>query len=485
MLCPGAICCSLDHTCGSIVIQKPSTPRDSRAPTLADVYRLAQQLKDDSQRSHSELQRRDQQLYLDGEQPSLSLLLFWLDRLNTDMRHHPALLSWVGFTVAAFLGAATMAGLLLTNPQGIANAPLILFWFVFIPALLTGFSLLSLVRARSRRGGTALYHCIPKRWWGSGYVGIEQFLPQTTPLLSIRLIVWAQGWGMAFAISGLAAFFAVLAINDIGFVWGTTFTYSDDAIAAVCRLLSLPWSSWLDNATVTETMITNSRYHPSLATHAELNLSTLRAWWPFLAMSILVYGMGSRLLGWLVSNIVYRQFLKNTLLHWPGAQRTLHRLRQPVIETQTSSQPESRLTPSDEPAPNARRSLTSKQTVFNWNDAITDEQWPYYGDQLALAADQPFTDLGRDWVKDQQTIQALANSSTDHLTILVKGWEPPMAELRELIQPLNTLPSATLALVPLGSTAIAPRKVADWRQFATQLSPIHVDVLALSPAESI
>ncbi len=65
----------------------------------------------------------------------------------------------------------------------------------------------------------------------------------------------------------------VLGFSGFTFVWGSTFTISDNFLASAVQMIATPWSSWLPAAVPTHEVIAASRYHPTLTDLGHANLA--------------------------------------------------------------------------------------------------------------------------------------------------------------------------------------------------------------------
>lgn len=118
----------------------------------------------------------------------------------------------------------------------------------------------------------------------------------TRAVLWWRLARVAQSGGIAFNGGILCGLAGLVLVKHVGFFWETT---TDGAmrtgLASVVKLLAAPWAGWLPAAVPDATLIETSRWLPG---HAVDLPSGSPAWWPFLLMAVLVWGLLPRVLLW-------------------------------------------------------------------------------------------------------------------------------------------------------------------------------------------
>ena len=107
-----------------------------------------------------------------------------------------------------------------------------------------------------------------------------------------------QWFGIAFNAAAILTFFVLIVFSDRAFGWQTTIEFaSDTRVYQLCRTLALPWS-WLLGEGLgfpNPQQIVDSRIilHQSIT---DLSAEALHAWWPFLMLATVVYGLLPRVL---------------------------------------------------------------------------------------------------------------------------------------------------------------------------------------------
>lgn len=466
-------------------------------PDLADLYRLAEQLRRDREQSLASLQQRDRELaggLVDdataaGQRPAqLSLLLGWLDAVAPPAQESrlltPALASQLAGLLALVLGFSAMAGLLLGSERALVNVLVFLALFVVVQWLLMLGN--AVVLWRLWRGDVPRVLPVhPGRWLVPGQQPDRRDLREAQPLLRLLFLRHGQALGALFVLGAALAFLILPFLADYSFVWGSTYALGESTLQALVDALALPWQALLPSATISPELLAGSRYHAALGKLDVETVARMRGWWSFLMLCLLVHALLPRLLLWELSRRWYRRQLERAFLGYPGAERLLSRLQAPLVSTAgealTDDDSTAATTGADEGGEDTLRITEPGSLLLVLSGALGSAQ---LSDFEELGDWQPATSLclgEGDLPRDQQQLAALPVDELQHLYLVVKGWEPPVAELADLLEPLATVPRCTVCLVPLPGKAIPHRKVEDWRLFVRRL-PFHaVDLQLLSP----
>lgn len=112
-----------------------------------------------------------------------------------------------------------------------------------------------------------------------------------------QALIWRGVSSLAITAAGfnlglLAGLGGWVMFRHVGFFWETTTDFAmRDVLAAMIRVLSTPWSAWFPAAVPSEVMIDSARWTPG---NSAANNSS--AWWKFLLMAVLVWGLLPRVL---------------------------------------------------------------------------------------------------------------------------------------------------------------------------------------------
>ncbi|MFV0477347.1 MAG: DUF2868 domain-containing protein [Parahaliea sp.] len=456
-------------------------------PDLQDIYHLSTQLEQDREQPIAVLRQRDHGIA--SRQPEgkskkdTDLLLAWLDALQGQAESQAigATVLIVASRLLVFLlGFLWMATFLLGSIRSLVNVLLLLAVFVALQCLMSVVSLLALLRTIS--GYTpARMPANPTYWIVRRSLPDGRYLREAGGVLQLLFLRYGQEWGALFTVGALTAFVLVPGLADFSFVWGSTFPVGDEFMQALVSALAAPWSDWLPIATVPADVISNSRFHPALLSLDRAGIESMRGWWGFLFMCMLVYALLPRLLLWLCARYFYPRLLRRSFMQYPGTDLVLRRMRRPLVQTQGVLD--------DSEAPGSEGvdldggleiEVDARLLLLNCNDALDGKSPAAFEELLAVGRDNMVI-IGRgELAGDRERLRVRIQGSYDHLLVAVKSWEPPMAELADLLQELAMIPRCTIYLCPLPGRLVPSRKIEDWRGFARKLPFASVDVRLLN-----
>lgn len=456
-------------------------------PGLTDLYRLAGQLELDRDLSLAELKRRDHEIAADSPASGdLSRLLHWLDRVAPEPAASGGGVAalYLSRLLAGLLGFATMAGFLLGSSRALVNVLILLSVFVLLQLAMSLLSAVTLLRTVSGRAPSAL-PASPLGWVARRSLPDGRYLREAGAVLKLLFLRHGQTLGALFTLGALVAFVAVPAVTEFSFVWGSTFGLGTDTMQTVIRALASPWAALAPWATVPADVVASSRYHPALVNLDRAGIDSMRGWWGFLFLCLLVYALLPRLLLWLAARLAYPGLMRRSFLGFPGADLVLQRMSQPLVTTQSGKgevaeeaagvggPPEAAPVPAD-----------GRLLLLDWQGALGAESPAGFEELIAVARDNvlPLGEGALD--SDRRLLAERAGGGFDHLLVVVKSWEPPVAELADLLMELESIPRCTLYLLPLPGKAVPHRKVEDWRAFARRLPFAGVDVRLLNRVDA-
>jgi Protein of unknown function (DUF2868) len=447
-------------------------------PGIADLYRLSEQIESDRELAVAHLRQRDHAIgQACAATDSAGRLLFWLGRVSAPQAAGSR--GWLNEAGAAMLmravalltGFIAMLGFMLASERGLVNVFYFLLLFVLLQLL---FSLLSAgVMVRSLRGNPpTVFPLNPARLVASRALPDARYLRESSSVVRLMMLRYGQEFGASFTLGAMAGFFCLLAFTDFSFVWGSTFGLGDDAVQAATELLASPWSGWLPEAGLTPEIVAATRYHPSQLDLATVSDEHRRGWWPFLLMCMAVYALLPRLLLWLASRLAYRREIRRAFTTFPGSEAVLSRMRAPVVRTQALEAEEHTL-------PRNPVEIDEGVMLLNWAGAVGEA---HYGTLNGLGrvptANRLAAGLGSP-ASDAASVAAINAYRPESLLVAVKAWEPPMADLADVLAALDGVPRCTLCLVPLPGKGVAEHSLEEWRGFSRQLSFPVVDAEAL------
>jgi hypothetical protein len=452
----------------------------------SDLVRLADQIDRDRDAGWQELHRRDASIgaRCTADEPAARLLC-WLQETAIGVQEGKpegrsllsergaGLLLAGGFLIVGFL---TMIGFLFAHGQGMVNVLWFFAFFVLLQLAMSAFSAATLVSVALGNAPSSL-SINPARLLASRTLPDWRRWREFQDVIQLVFLRYGQGMGIGFVGGALLAFIAVPAVNDFSFMWSSTFQLTDGAMQRFVHIVTAPWSHWLPAATVDAQVIADSRYHPAAARPGPARIESMRSWWPFLFVSMLVYALLPRLLlGWL-SRLLYRRRLQRAFIGYPGADLVLQRMKQPLIRSQGVA--------GSEPRPGGHGELLEEfrlpdegVLVISWAGALQAEELDHYR-ELRGVEPTLLMPAGTSLEADGAAIDRAKQEDSQLLILVVKAWEPPMSDLADFIVEIARGSSSVLFLRPLRDTGIPEDRLDDWRRFADEL-PGGAQVVAMT-----
>ncbi len=456
------------------------------AATAVDLVRLSEQMERDRDRSWSELQARDNKIgrHCSGAGNDQAQLLCWLDQLEREADGEDRQSGWLNEgTVGVLAGGASfvfgflaMVGFLFAHGQGMVN---VLWFFAIFVCLQVLFWLVSAVTlVLVLMGGTpASMNLNPARWMLARSVPGRRHWREFQDVIQLVFLRYGQGMGVGFLLGCLSAFVLVLALNDFTFIWSSTFNLSDEVMLAGADTVAAPWARWLPVATVDAEIVAQSRYYPTGGKFSTEQLRSMHSWWPLLLAAMVCYCLLPRLLLWLLARYLYRRRITANFLHYPGVDLVLRRMSQPPIRTQGSGASAGAGT--DSVTGEAAVELPQEGVLLvNWSDAISAKELGLFTELQGLGADNMVA-AGLTFSQDQDALARARQSEVTLVILVVKSWEPPMADLADFIAELVSYASCLVFLRPLDGEDIPSDRIEDWKRFSSDV-PGGVQVKTLN-----
>jgi hypothetical protein len=463
--------------------------------------------------------RRDRRLGLEAQAASVpveGLGMFWLRNRRAEAGTTPASLLASGLNVLRLVlavaglaaGVSLARGLLAYAGAEPVNVSVFLLLAVFPQAALC---LLAALLLAARAMGKGQFR-IPVRplfsllWNRPGRLGAQAgflralFLGQGWPA---RMLAWEclgllHLGGACLAGGSLAGLLIGVTVTDLAFGWQSTLQVGAQGMHALVSLLSLPWS-WLPprwGLAPTLGQIEGSRIvlKEGISTLASADLI---AWWPFLAMCLLVYALLPRLVLLALARHTLRR-LERGFVH-PALGRIIDRMRSPLVGTPDSAEPVS--------MPLPLRSTAAGEALAAAGDAADRRAGCVFllppelegrvaGDDLAATAlrvggEGPvrIVSAALDAGDARRVLGESAGldwaGGRERYIVLVEAWQPPIRENLQAIEMLarDEAGGRSLTLVLCGRPAggrwlTAPSEVDRevWTAAVERLAPLRIDI---------
>ena len=308
-----------------------------------------------------------------------------------------------------------------------------------------------------------------------------------------------QGFGVAFNLGALTGCLYLVVFSDLAFGWSTTLQTDPGELKALTDLLAWPWAGLVPQGRPSLELIEVTRYFRfqagALPGISDSSPAMLGGWWPFLLLCLLVYGLLPRLLTLALATARLRLALRQTLLHLPGVAAIFDRLNSQWVETR-AEEPERALAPPPAPGLPSRVAGTFRGqpvVVIDWGQTgLTREDFAPWLRRVWGGSLQAFLAAGGalSLDHDRRVLRSVAASPPGPVLLLVKSWEPPLAEFKDFVRDLRRSldPVRPIAVVPvaLGSTSEplpAPQELAVvWATVVKQLADPWTFIAPASPA---
>ena len=362
--------------------------------------------------------------------------------------------------IAFILGLLASVAALSGDEYGRVNLLLSLFLFALLPAF--GLLATAVFLSLGRRSGIAALlvelRVTPKRF--AALLARQGGAAQRQRIL----FSLSQGWLLSFVAGNLLGFALMLLAMDISFVWRSTLLEASDLLP-VLDFVAMPWSFW-SAAQPSLEMLSQTQDFRLQGSPNDANY--VGQWWRFLLAAQLCYSLLPRTLLWLIG--------KNRLAR----------------KTETLSTDQNRKVSAENPISEIDR-LAKSVTEIPVDSILFD---------LAHTPDSLLSDIGerlqvatihRTPVNLHSQLQRVDNAKSPALVVLVRSWEPPLAELADsLREELTAEQQSNLFIAPIDWVS-APQKnerlvepqvahTQEWRRFcASAVDCTHLSLYGAKP----
>lgn len=495
--------------------------------TLDQIIDLEYFLHEDSPSSPEELHLRDRKIAreITGNEPTPTitapeLLSGWIqarrkNEFNSESNVSPGSLFAKSRSVASTLTILKgLAGGLLAGWAFFAyagttpiNVLQFLLFFIFSQLIITGALFIGLCAKKFipeiRLQGTSFYllHSLGKKifvfinrkWFENINGNKRESVRHAYGIIKSRnqlygsLFYWpifslAQLFGITFNIGLLTTTFTKIITSDLAFGWQSTLQLSNSAIEKMVNLLALPWSWLLPSGVGSPTLAEIEGSHIILKDGIyHLTTGDLVAWWPFLLLCLICYGLLIRICFYICGRLLENSSLAGIECNSPQCTALLRRMTTPVVSTQAVAEPETDVLKAAELTLSLEAqqpSLASVPQILLIPDDIFHTCPP--------VAIHPFMNakgfdvierhrfmLGYD--EDQTLLQKLAErvwDSKEGITIIMEAWMVPLVDFLVFLKDLRLLstPTTSIEVVLTGEagdtifTNVRPHDLNIWRK---------------------
>lgn len=334
-------------------------------------------------------------------------------------------------SLAGFLvGLGTLSG----DEQGRVNLLFLLLVFAFLPVVSLLFSLLFLLR----RGGRGLSGWLLELPVWSRHLSAALLELEVRQSRKDWLLHQSQVLGLSFSLGTLFVFLLLLLGTDVSFVWRSTLLEAPDLLPAL-QFISWPWRWWPE---AQPSLVLLEQTRDFRLDNSASGLSHAGQWWRFILAIQVCYSLLPRSLLWLYS----------------GWRVTSNQSRSAQDAAQAHSGTEIDVgTPR---LANTVDTVSQPYTLLVWGSFGAD----------CLASIQSI--YGKAETVERLEPMAPTPAVNPPIVVLVKSWEPPLAELADVLE--NFSPGEEGFILPVDCSAGEPGKLraahlSEWRRFAATL----------------
>ena len=391
---------------------------------IADVVDLETQLQRDAGADTSERDRAIGRRLGKMEAPR-GLLKGWLAELRRGegfwpgetVRRGLGLFRWALVALGLFVGAG--AGVAAVALDGGSPVNVVRAW-ALLAGLQVGLLLVTLLLILRRSAGPGP--------WLLGFLGgrdrarVHELLERAG-----RHRVLIRWWVVeSFQIAAVAANVAILAailvrlqVWSLAFGWETTLDWSPGLVHRLTSFISLPWAAAFPDAVPSPELVAGTQYLPFAKAYAgpgspaEIALLS-RRWWPFLVLSVAVYGLLPRLVLLVVARRRQRREESTAFERGGDYRLLLDRLRGAVI---TSQEDPATARPND---PREDAGPAGPEPAFAAPRAVV--LWQLPSTALAAAPGPAPVHALVDPEEEPRAIEAIAGAPGESVLVLVPAW---------------------------------------------------------------
>ena len=292
----------------------------------------------------------------------------------------------------------------------------------------------------------------------------------------------AQLFGITFNLGLLSTSFIKIVTSDLAFGWQSTLQLSSGTILKLVQLLAVPWNWLLPPGVGAPTLAQIEGSHIILKDGIyHLTTGDLVAWWPFLLLCLIFYGLLIRIIFYISGRFIEHRSLAGLKCTTPQCAALLRRMRTPIVSTQAAAESKhnaaNTVTYSSLAEPQTSVTTTLSQILL-----IPDDIYETYSPE----AIDPFMEtqgfkiieqyrfmLGYD--EDQKLLKTLTERSWNNMEgviIIMESWMVPLVDFLVFLKNIRLLstPETIIEIALTGQagdavfTDVSPEDMNIWRK---------------------
>jgi len=332
---------------------------------------------------------------------------------------------------------------------------MLLFTLSLLPGRLPGLRALQTVAAGMS----------PGRWvgaWLDRVLDAELFAPgllggPVSAFSRWQLVVFSQWLALGFFAGALAVALLLVTFTDLAFGWSTTLELEAGLVHAVVAALSSPWGGWLPQAAPDAALVEASRYFRlEEARLPPERVARLGEWWPFVLMTVLVYGALPRLVLLVVGVWRLRRATRALLLDDPEVTALLDRLEAPLVALGGDGAEEQVGQDRAGLPPPAEAITAEGLLLLIWNGAAPPDEARHWLATHIGVEPEATAEVGilQSEAEQRQALTAARDAVAGRVrrvVLITKGWEPPLLEFMDFLGLVREAlgSDASMTVVPL------------------------------------
>lgn len=363
-------------------------------------------------------------------------------RAHTQTNPNAAALSFLGVVFGVLTGFAVLQG----DDLGRVNLLYLLFLFCFVPALSL---VLSLSALPGRKAKGYLAALLDSPLWPATLQ--QEFITQKPgPAKKYWLLIQSQFLALSFAMGNLLVLLMVLLGSDINFIWRSSLLDAS-SLLPILKFIALPWFFWGDAQPTLALIQSTQDFRLNSEGLADLAPGL---WWKYLVAAQCSYNLVPRVLLFCYARQQYSKLTANS------------------ISVPSRAKPGSAKSPTI-----PKHELAA--VVVTMPSPYDILQWAYAPDHCLNAIEKYFGRAENNYLVDHQDLNAPLQNKANKVMVVVKAWEPPLAELHDHLQLNLDATNVELYLFPTDwneSQLLPPSSihVKEWRRFAATLKDCRV-----------
>ncbi len=322
-----------------------------------------------------------------------------------------------------------------------------------------------------------------------------------TQAIRWHLVAIVQWFGIAFNAAAILTFFVMIVFSDRAFGWQTTIEFaSDTRVYQLCRTLALPWSGFLGEGLgfpdPQQIAVSRIILHQPIT---DLSAGALHAWWPFLMMATVVYGLLPRVLLAVWIHTKVRTVSRTLIFNEYESDKLCRRLITPVfMETpQEQNEQQEEVVPTPVQYQDVQAVIQKPSNQGQGESLIllsVDLEDELNTQSLSEALTQRFGSVvqeclifGRSGADDLLTEEVIRSKKIAYLFLIDQDWNSPIPEDLDRMQKFISAAGdqSLLAVLLTGTptdgspTAVDPENMQIWKQQIATLRQPRIGVQAV------